>query len=106
MITMLVTATALGIGLLETADSSCRSAADLSPRASVGGEADRVISNLTQSGEALRWTTSGGDTLRMRLRVAKRGMYAILLSAVHGSSVPSFSARIWDDPLARFERCR
>ena len=100
IINIFLTTAALGTGLRPITDSSCRPAADLSPRASVG-EPKRVASRLTQSGQALRWITSNGDTLRMKLQVAKRGTYAILLSALHGPGTPSFSARIWDDPLTR-----
>lgn len=100
IINMFVTMTALGLGLMQDTATSCRPAADLSPRASMS-DADRFTTSLIPSGEALRWTTSEGSTLRMKLRVEKRGTYAIMLSVVHGPGVPSISAQIWDDLLTR-----
>ncbi len=90
----------LSFGFIQDAETSCHPVTDLSPR-SGGGKPERIASDLSQNGEVLRWVTSNGDTLRLKLRVEKRGSYAILLSVVHSPSVPSFSARIWDDPLTR-----
>ncbi len=91
--------------LMQAAETPCRPAADLRPKASAGRPSP-VRSDLSRHGELLLWEAAIGDTLRLNLVAADNGTYRVSLAGVHGPDAAVISARLWDDPLTRDGRTR